>query len=330
MHRAFAIAAAWMVVGFMAILISVAVGSVTVGPQDWWRWWQGLPGSELTTAVVHLRVPRALAAFACGGLLAIAGALLQALLRNALAEPAVIGVSSGAGLGAVLALGWGGAWAVELGAGAGATLAVLILLGLYRKVAGTHSVHDGQAPARLILAGVMLSSCFAAGTALVLSVAPDAQLKGMLFWMMGDLSGADISWTLGFIWVAVALASLYLAPDLNLMLRGEAMAQSLGVAVARRRVQILAVAVLATAASVTVAGAIGFVGLVVPHILRVWVGNDQRILLPAAWSAGGACLCLADTAARTVLAPMELPVGVITALVGAPLFVVLLVRGQRG
>jgi iron complex transport system permease protein len=163
---------------------------------------------------------------------------------------------------------------------------------------------------------------------LILTLAPDAKLRGMLFWLMGDLNGAD-SWAPALFALAVALAVTYpAARDLNVLLRGEALAHALGVRVTSLRRLVYVVASVATALAVTTAGAVGFVGLVVPHALRLALGNDQRMLLPASALAGGTLLLLADTAARSLLAPQQLPVGVITALVGVPAFMLLLLRNQ--
>ena len=164
---------------------------------------------------------------------------------------------------------------------------------------------------------------------LMLTLAPAARLRGMLFWLMGDLNGVD-SWAPALLALAGTLALSYpLARELNVLLRGEALAHALGVRVVALRRAVYLLASVATALAVTTAGAIGFVGLVVPHALRLWLGNDQRMLLPASALAGGTLLLLADTAARSLLAPQQLPVGVITALVGVPAFMFLLTRSPE-
>lgn len=281
-----------------------------------------------------LRLPRALAAFAVGGLLALAGALMQVLLRNPLADPYVLGLSGGAAagaLGAMLAAGYFGFardGAAGFGAALGAGVALALLFGLLRQSMRQLSVAQFAAGHRLILTGVMIAAGFGALITLMLTLAPDAQLRGMVFWLMGDLEDSR------FIvpaWIVLALAlawALRHAGPLNLLGRGESFAQLLGVPVVRLRIGTLCVASLATAAAVTVAGTIGFIGLVVPHAIRLALGNDQRILLPASALAGGAVLTLADLAARTVAAPTQLPVGVITALVGVPVFLWLLARSR--
>ena len=278
--------------------------------------------------VMRLRLPRALAAFAVGGLLALAGALMQVLLRNPLADPYVLGISGGAAVGALLVMLAGlGAWLINLGAAAGALAAVLLVFALARReFARRQWAGSPDASPRLLLTGVMIAAGWTAIITLMLTLAPDASLRGMLFWLMGDLNGAD-SWVPALAAAAVCLAVIYpTARDLNVLLRGEALAHALGVRVTALRRRVYVVASVATALAVTTAGTIGFVGLVVPHALRLALGNDQRVLLPASVLAGGALLLVADTAARSLLAPLQLPVGVITALVGVPAFMLLLMR----
>jgi len=290
----------------------------------------GSPASE----VLHrLRLPRALAAIATGGLLALAGALMQVLLRNPLAEPYVLGLSSTAAVGALamMALGYG-VWAINTGAFLGALLAVVLVFALARHDMGrieSASVADGSP--RLLLTGVMISSLSIALVSLILSLAPTERLRGMLFWMLGDLSGVGDATPALLLLPVLLLGLMPFARDMNLLLRGPGPAQMLGVAVGRLRVVIYLAASVAAAVTVTTAGSIGFVGLVVPHVLRLLIGNDQRVLLPACALAGGAFLLAADTAARSWWAPLQLPVGVLTALVGAPLFILLLSRkgGRR-
>jgi iron complex transport system permease protein len=290
-------------------------------------------GSAEAEIVQRLRLPRVLCAAAVGGLLALAGALMQVLLRNPLADPYVLGLSSSAAAGALslMALG-GGVWLVNLGAFGGALLAVVVVFALARHDLGrVESLSVGDSAPRLLLTGVMVSSLATAVVSMILTLAPTERLRGMIFWMLGDLSGAEGA---GPALAALAVALLALLPlgrDLNLLLRGPGPAQMLGVAVGRVRLVVYLVASLAAALAVTTAGTIGFIGLVVPHALRLVIGNDQRVLLPASVLAGAAFLLAADTAARTLWAPQQLPVGVITALVGAPTFMALLARraGRR-
>jgi len=324
----------WIFLGLVvlgAFAFALATGSSRLAPLDVLRELASPGDSIAREIVVKLRLPRALAAFAVGGLLALAGALMQVLLRNPLADPYVLGLSGGAAVGALLAMLAGlGAWLVNLGAAAGALAAVLLVFALARReFARRQWAGSPDASPRLLLTGVMIAAGWTAIITLMLTLAPDASLRGMLFWLMGDLNGAD-SWVPALAAVAVCLAVIYpVARDLNVLLRGEALAHALGVHVTALRRRVYLVASVATALAVTTAGTIGFVGLVVPHALRLALGNDQRVLLPASVLAGGALLLVADTAARSLLAPLQLPVGVITALVGVPAFMLLLMRSPR-
>lgn len=301
---------------------ALAVGSINVAAGDVLAALTGgdAPGAAV---VLQLRLPRALAGFACGGLLALAGALMQVLLRNPLADPYVLGISGGAGVGALFAILLGlSAVGIDGFAFAGALGAMLLVFGL------AHG--DGSwTQTRLLLTGVIVAAGCGALVALMLSIAPEHKLRGMLFWLMGDLAQAgDVRWTLALL-VAALLAVLPFARELNLLARGASTALALGVAVPSLRRLVYGVASLATALAVTSAGSIGFIGLVVPHLVRLAAGNDQRLLLPASALAGGSLLVLADTLARTVVAPQQLPVGVLTALIGVPVFLFLLARHPR-
>ena len=328
MRRALLIWLTLAAAALAAFAFALATGSTRFAPLELL---QALvsPGDSLTGEIVaRLRLPRALAAFAVGGLLALAGALMQVLLRNPLADPYVLGLSGGAAVGALGAMLAGlGAFAVELGATAGALAAIMLVFALARRDFARQQAFGAlDATPRLLLTGVIMAAGWGAVITLILTLAPDARLRGMLFWLMGDLNGAE-SWAPALFALAVALAvTVPAGRDLNVLLRGEALAHALGVRVAPLRRRIYVVASVATALAVTTAGAIGFVGLVVPHALRLALGNDQRVLLPASALAGGTLLLLADTAARSVLAPQQLPVGVITALVGVPAFMYLLMR----
>jgi len=286
-------------------------------------------GSALAREIVlRLRLPRALAGFAVGGLLALAGALLQVLLRNPLADPYVLGVSGGASLAALLAIWFGAGSALLLAAswaGAGLSIAVLFALGR-QSLRAIHLVSASEAPARLLLTGVMLAAGWGALITLVLTLAPDAKLRGMLFWLIGELSLAQ-PWQPAFAALAVASALAFaIARPLNVMLAGEARAFALGVDVVRLRALACLVAAGASGFAVTTAGSLGFVGLLVPHAVRRLCGNDQRVLLPACVLAGGSLVVLADTVARVVIAPQQLPVGAIVALIGVPAFLWVLLR----
>jgi iron complex transport system permease protein len=322
--RRIATLAALAAAALLALALALAVGSVRVDGSAILRALGGDASGSAATIVRELRLPRALAAFAVGGLLSLAGALMQVLLRNPLADPYVLGISGGAAVGALGAMLAGAAGLVTPAALGGALASTLLVFGLARS-------GIDRAPwtaTRLLLTGVVVAAGWGALIALLLTLAPDAQVKGMLFWLIGDLGGATLA-TPALIVLAVTLAgSLAFARDLNVLSRGEEVAAALGVAVAGTTLLLAALAALATAAAVTTAGSVGFVGLVVPHALRLVIGNDQRLLLPASVLAGGTLLVLADTLARTIAAPVQLPVGVITALVGVPVFLALLARGR--
>ncbi len=320
--RALLILSCLSVLALLGLAHALAVGSVTVAPAQVVSALLGQDGGVSAEIVRSLRLPRALGGFACGGLLALAGALLQVLLRNPLADPYVLGISGGAGLGAVTAIFFGlGAAAINGFALAGALGAMATVFGL--------SHGDGSwTQTRLLLTGVIVAAGCGAATALLLSVAPEHKLHIMLFWLMGDLSQTNDPLVPLSVLCAVLCLCLPYARELNLLARGSESAQVLGVAVKRLRLGVFLAASVATAAAVTHAGSIGFIGLVVPHLIRLATGNDQRLLLPASALAGGTLLMFADTLARTVAAPQQLPVGVLTALIGVPVFLFLLAREQ--
>ena len=302
-----------------AMIVSLSVGSVQVPLTEVLSGFFD-PTASSAPVVRDLRLPRTLAAFACGGLLALAGSLMQVLLRNPLADPYILGISGGAGVGALAAIFFGfGVAALNGFAFSGALLATLLVFGL------AHG--DGSwTQTRLLLTGVMVAAGCGALITLLLSIAPEERLRGMLFWMMGDFSrGVDPTLALVGL-VVIALFVSPLARDLNILVRGNDAARALGVSVRFVRMAIYLLASLATALSVTTAGSVGFVGLVIPHLTRMVVGNDQRLLLPTAMMAGGIFLVLADTLARILIAPQQLPVGVVTALIGVPVFLYLLNR----
>jgi len=311
-----------------ALLLALAVGSSTIAPQDVARLlWQPDASSD-SEVLQRLRLPRALAAFGTGGLLALAGALMQVLLRNPLADPYVLGVSGGAAVGALLALLLASSvLLVQAGAFGGALLSIVLVFALaQRDLSRVDTTARLDSAPRLLLTGVMLAALWSALITLLLMLAPEARLRGMLFWLAGDLGGSDAgAWPLLALAVLAAL-SWPLARELNVLLRGTATAQALGVRVVWVRRIVYVLASLASAVAVTTGGAIGFIGLVVPHALRLVIGNDQRVLLPACALGGGTLLLLADTLARSVVAPQQLPVGVITALLGVPSFIALLLR----
>lgn len=315
-----------VVVITLAVLACVAglmVGNVSIPPADALR--ALIDRSAHDAAIVRmLRAPRVLLAFGVGGALAVAGASLQALVRNPLAEPWVLGLSGGASLGAVLAtvIGLPAGWGIAACATAGALGAVVLVYRISR-IADQH-----LDPRVLLLAGVIVGAFASAITTLVLIFADPVRFRSATLWILGGFGGASWHGVRDFAIVALApVAILFaLARQLDLLALGDEPALALGADVDRTRTLIVVMTSILTAATVAAAGVIGFVGLIVPHALRWTIGPMHRRLLPLAFLAGGAFTVAADTVARTVAQPAELPVGAITAIVGVPLFALLLRR----
>lgn len=305
-----------------AFFLSLSIGSAAIPLQSVWAALTGGGDAMTHTVIMDLRLPRTVNAFAVGGLLALAGTLMQVLLRNPLADPYILGVSGGAAVGALgaLLLGLAGLW-VNSGAFAGALLSTLIVFAL------AHG-RGGWTPTRLLLTGIAVAAGWGAAISLMLVLGSDASLHSMLFWLMGDFSYQPAGVTALLVLLIGLAAWLPFARHLNVLARGETLAEALGIAVRPLSIAIYISASLFTAAAVTEAGAIGFVGLVVPHMFRMAVGGDHRRLLPGAVLLGGCLLMLADTLARTVAEPRQLPVGVVTAAIGVPLFLYLLNRAR--
>ncbi len=311
---------------FVVFLISIRLGSVGLTTGEVFAALRGEGDLNVRRIVVDLRAPRAVMAILVGGGLSLAGAVFQALLRNPLAEPYILGISGGAATGAVLALAMGLtaslSWALPAAAFTGALLAIVLVL----RVAATPD--DGVDVRVLLLAGVVVGAFFTACMSFVLSVSDARTVRSTVLWMMGSLAGAD--------WRTVSMVTLYtlpaavllvgLARPLNLLAIGEETAGYLGANVERVKRAAYVLGSLLTAAGVAATGVIGFVGLIVPHGVRLLVGADYRVLLPLSFLAGAVFLTLADVAARTILSPAEVPIGVITAFVGVPLFLLLLRR----
>lgn len=317
----------------LALVAGVALGAVRVPPGEVIgavaRAVSGQSAGPADTVIVGLRLPRVLLAALVGASLALAGVLYQALFRNPLADPYILGVSSGAGLGATLALAvLGGGYAarsvgVPAGAFAGAAATMLLVVRL--------ATRKGRLdPTSLLLAGVAISYTLAAVTSFVM-VFERESMATVVFWMMGGLQRA--SWghvsVLAVMFALGASVPLLYHRDLDVMLLGDERAGQLGVSVERFKLLALGAASLVVAGAVSVSGLIGFVGLMVPHMVRLAIGPNHRVLLPASALAGGVVLVVADLLARVVLAPAEIPVGIVTALAGGPFFVWLLVRKER-
>lgn len=315
-------------VAFLSLLVLTAAvfafalttGSEELSLRTIWSVLEGTGTGLARDIVLDLRLERALAALATGGLLALAGALMQVLLRNPLADPYVLGVSGGAAVAALAAIMAGFSTLLVNGSAfAGALGAMLVVFTLARGPGGWSS-------ARLLLTGAVVAAGLGAVISLLLALGPDSSLRGMLFWLMGDLS--LVRSARGELAVLVLACALTwpLGRSLNVLAQGEQQALLLGVPARSLRIAIYLLGSLFTAVAVTVAGSIGFVGLIVPHAVRLCAGPDHRVVLPASALAGGTLLVFADTLARTLFAPRQLPVGAITALIGVPIFLALMRR----
>lgn len=279
---------------------------------------------EQQAILLDIRLPRIILAATVGVSLATAGAAYQALLRNPLAEPYLLGISNGAAVGTMIALVFFGAyeWSRPLMAFVGAISATYAV---YRLARG----RTGASPEKLILAGVIVTTFLSSAIVFITTLMDATRIRSFTFWLLGDLSGTT-SALLGVAIVTVMISAMALTANaraLNLMMLGERDAFDLGVEVERVRLIVFLAASLLVGASVASSGSVGYVGLVVPHLVRMSVGSDNRMVIPAAALAGAIFVIVADTTARTIIAPRELPVGAITALIGAPLFVYLLRRG---
>jgi len=321
-----------LVVAVAVIAGSLAVGSVSVSLADVWRILIAEPlqsgaqaaGADTAATVIReIRLPRTLAGFLVGAALGLAGAKMQVLIRNPLADPYILGISGGAAVGALSALMLSASpAATQLAAAAGAIGSMMIVLGLGRGV-GTGS------STRLLLTGVVVAAGWGAIVSFLLAIGPVMKVRGMLFWLMGDLSHARPGLLITVLVVVGLLIGIGCARSMNLLAGGSLHAASLGVDVRRTRLLLYLSASVLTAGAVTVAGSIGFVGLVVPHIMRIAGGADHRWVVPASAIGGGALVVFADMLARTLLAPQQLPVGVLTAFAGVPIFLFILSRNAR-
>lgn len=337
-QRVVSVCATLLAVLFVVVVVSLRMGAFPISIRDIVATLvKGALGrrdqipSEFSLVVFGLRLPRIALGILVGAALSTAGAGFQALLRNPLADPYVLGVSSGAALGAIISLivapHTAGAIQVAAFAGAAATIAAVYFLGR----------RGGQLDsATLLLAGIIAASFLSAIIMFLMTTLPGRDLRGMAFWLMGDLSSPpptqDVRGWLIFLFAVfgVSAGAIYLtASDLNLILTGEKEAQHLGVNVHRVRVVVYVCASLLTGLAVSVSGAIGYVGLLVPHVMRMLFGTDYRLLVPASAIGGAIAIVAADTLARTVVAPTELPVGAMTAIAGAPVFIYLLRRRVR-
>lgn len=304
----------------LSLLISLRIGSVSIHFYEWKSIFFN-SAMPLHTILFDLRLPRTLSAFTTGGLLALSGVLMQVLLGNPLADPYVLGISGGAAIAVLIALLFG-ITAFYLNGiafiGSLCALALILYLSGLRK--------RNASSLQLLLTGIIMASIWSAGITFILTVSPSHSLPGMLFWLMGDFSYAHYSWWYLFV-LAVGLGlSWYLAKSLNILSRGTNIAQTLGVNTKRLQRTLLILSAILTGCAVSIAGCVSFIGLIVPHMVRLIGGSDHRFTIPASVLLGGSLLTLADTCARSILSPIQLPVGILTTLIGAPILLWLLHR----
>ena len=309
---------ALFVIAVITGLVSLASGSVSVPLREVIDILVEQPHSINSQIILDLRLPRVTSGFVVGGMLALAGALMQILLRNPLAEPYILGISGGASVFALLAISMGlaGVW-LTLGACFGALLTMFMVF----VFSGSGS---GWNPLKVLLTGVVIAAGWGAVISFLLAVSPAAKLHNMLFWLMGDLSFSQPGNHYFLVLILAIILAMNYSRALNLLAVGDLQAAALGVSVNRLRIFTYFLASILTATAVIQAGSIGFIGLIIPHAVRLVIGNDNRLLLPASVLAGGILLVFADMLARTLLAPRQLPVGVLTALIGVPVFLLLL------
>lgn len=324
----------WLSVGIGAVSISplqvLSILLANIGIETPWAFQQ-----QQELVLLAIRLPRVLLGLIVGAGLAVSGAAMQGLFRNPLADPGLVGVSSGAALAAVLVIVFGDLFLPALMASIGPYLISFAAFGgslLTTFIVYRLATHRGRTSvATMLLAGIAMNALAAAGTGLTTIVADDAQLRDITFWTLGSLGGA--TWktlvTVGPLIALGTLAAPFMARSLNTMLLGEAEARHLGINVERLKKGVIVITALTVGAAVAVSGIIGFVGLVVPHLLRMLFGPDHRMLLPGSALLGASLLLGADLLSRTMIAPAELPIGIVTAFIGAPFFLWLLLRERR-
>ena len=326
----------WTAVASLAALVAVGLIALSLGAET-------IAPAKVIAALAHripaadqaaiiiwqLRLPRIALALFVGAALALAGAVMQAYFRNPLADPYILGISSGAALGAVIAL------SLNLAAGAsfGAVQALAFVgaIAVMAAVFGITRATGRRDTLTLLLVGIALGVLLNSVTSFVMSRSTGGLLANQFFWLMGSLASAKWQsvWILCVVTLVGGAASLVLSRELDILLMGDEEAQHLGVSVGRVRAVAIIAASLLTSVAVAAAGVVAFIGLIVPHIVRLVIGPSHRALLPIAAVAGAAFLILADLVARTALAPAEIPIGIVTSLIGAPVFLVVLLRGRR-
>ena len=311
-----------IILAITSLFIALLSGSSTQGADEVLASLLGTGDAATRDIVLKLRLPRALTAFGTGAGLALAGVMMQVLLRNPLADPYILGTSGGAAAAALIAMALGASGLLlDTWAFFGALGSTLMVFAIARS-------QQGWAPGRLLLTGVVVAAGWGALVSLVLALSPEKNLRGMLFWLMGDFAFATDPLPVLIVMALATIAAMAISRSLNVLATGEQQAALLGVAVGPMRSLLYFLSALLTAIAVTTAGTVGFVGLVVPHLVRLATGADHRIVVPCSVLAGGSLLVISDTVARTVVSPRQLPVGAITALVGVPLFLILLRRSR--
>ena len=301
-----------------SIIFSLLSGSVDISATQLAKGIFSTEPSLNAQVLQEIRLPRTLAAFVTGGLLALSGAIMQVLLRNPLADPYILGISGGAAVGALssILVGATGFW-LSNAAFVGALSSIFLVFGIANKF-GNWSV------TRLLLTGVVVSAGWGAVINILLTTSSTNNVQSMLFWLMGDLSQSRVNPAHYLLLLLGLVGGIFISRSLNVLIRGELLAVSLGVNVQSLRLLLFFSASVFTATAVTVAGSVGFVGLIIPHILRLLGARDHRILIPSCILLGGSFLVLADSLARTLIAPQQLPVGVVTAVIGVPAFILIL------
>jgi iron complex transport system permease protein len=302
-----------LLLALTSLILALVKGSTSISIQQMF-----MTHSLSHEIILSIRLPRTLTAFTTGGLLALAGSLMQVLLRNPLADPYVLGTSGGSAIASLLLMlcGITGAGLI-IGTWIGSIFAILLVFVLAHRKQYWHSEH-------LILIGIALASGFSAAISLILFISPDHTLRSMLFWLGGDLSDTSIPFLgMSILFVGCGFSILF-SKDLNILIRGEQEALALGVNVSRLKIILFLFTSLFTASAVSMAGCIGFVGLITPHLFRLLFGYDHRFLLPGSILLGGTLLTLADTLSRILFAPQEIPIGIVMALIGIPVFLFLL------
>lgn len=302
----------------ISFIVALSVGSISLSISQIASSLFSSEKNIAQTIIWELRVPRAYIAFVTGGLLSLAGLLMQVLLRNPLADPYILGISSGSSVVALsaMALGLGSFW-VTSGAFIGALITILLVFGLSHR-------NGSWNPSRLLLTGVVIAAGWGAVINFILSTSPDKPLRGMLFWLMGDINNITPEPASFFVLILGLVITMAIARQLNILSRGDLQASALGVSVKPLRISLFLLASCLTAFAVIQAGSVGFIGLIVPHMLRLMIGSDHRLLIPSSILLGGSLLLISDTIARTIIAPQQLPLGVITAFIGVPFFLYLL------